>query len=87
MKDVQATGEASKPPKKNIQHFKTIHLFLHFFYFSHLDPDLAEQNQCGSRFTTLRLMQSVLHYLHQPRITISDRLTLLQSLPDWHVRL
>jgi hypothetical protein len=55
MTDVQATGKTFSP-QKNIQHFKTmkilyIRLFL-WVIFAILDPDLPDQNQCGSGSTT-----------------------------------
>jgi hypothetical protein len=45
-----------QPSKVNIQLFKILK-FLHFFLwviFALLDPDPADQNQCGSGFETLQ---------------------------------
>jgi hypothetical protein len=38
IQDVPITGEASKPSKENIQHFKTIHFFTVFYFLGHLCP-------------------------------------------------
>jgi hypothetical protein len=52
VKDVQASGKASRHQKENIQHFKTTIFFTFFFiggpFFANLDPDPADQNQRGS---------------------------------------
>ncbi len=53
-KIVKATGEAwTEALKENIQDFKTIHFFIHFFSFiaghsAHINPDPAGQNKSGS---------------------------------------
>ncbi len=53
VKDVQATGEAFSPQKKNTQHFKTWNFLTSFFFcvcmiFALLNQDPADQNRCGS---------------------------------------
>jgi hypothetical protein len=43
-----------QPSKDNIQHFKTTLFFtVIFLWHAHMNPDPANQNQCGSRSTTL----------------------------------
>jgi hypothetical protein len=49
MMDVQATGEAFGT-KKNSHHFKKRNFL--WVIFAILDPDLSDQNQCGSGSTT-----------------------------------
>jgi hypothetical protein len=58
MTDFQATGEAVNPQKGTSSTLKNLHFFLFFVSLFALldpdpDPDLADQNLCGSGATTL----------------------------------